>query len=87
MTTITATELARNLSRVLDRLEGGSGSLVVERNGRPVATLVPGVPAQSASEAMADLHGTLDDATGRAWLRDARAWRRWKGPGLRDPWA
>ena len=45
MRTVTATEAARNFSRMLDLLEHGSEEIVVLRNNQPVAKLVPGAPA------------------------------------------
>ncbi|MBI2940904.1 MAG: type II toxin-antitoxin system Phd/YefM family antitoxin [Chloroflexi bacterium] len=40
-TKITATELAKNLSDVLNRIRYRGERFVVERNGEPVATLAP----------------------------------------------
>lgn len=40
-TRITATELARSLSDVLNRVQDRSERFVIEHNGRPVATLAP----------------------------------------------
>lgn len=42
MKTVTATELARNLSRVLDRLAVEGEEVAVERYGEEVARLIPG---------------------------------------------
>ena len=41
MVRITATELARRLSKTLDRAEHGRESFVIERNGEPIAELRP----------------------------------------------
>ncbi|MGO9264180.1 MAG: hypothetical protein ACLQBA_04710 [Candidatus Binataceae bacterium] len=38
-TTITTTELARNLNRILDQLVNEGGEIVIERNSRRVARL------------------------------------------------
>ena len=68
MKTITATELARNLRRVLDRLAIEGEEIVIERNREQVARLLPGPARQTALEAMADLYRTLPEdaaATGR----------------------
>jgi len=87
--TVTATELARNLSRVLDRLAVEGEAVVVERNGQEVARLLPGAARQSALEAMGDLYRTLPDSAGATWEADSRR-GRWKGSrldkGIRDPW-
>jgi antitoxin (DNA-binding transcriptional repressor) of toxin-antitoxin stability system len=87
---ITATELARNLSRVLDRLPVEGEEVVIERNGQEVARLLPGPARQTALEAMADLYRTLPDSAGVTWEADSRK-GRWRGSrldkGTRDPWA
>ncbi|NLF16112.1 MAG: type II toxin-antitoxin system Phd/YefM family antitoxin [Lentisphaerae bacterium] len=73
MTTMTATELARNLSAVLDRLEHSSEEIVVVRHRHPVARLIPGAPRMSAMEAFADLYGAISADEGAAWSRDCAA--------------
>ena len=90
MRTITATELARNLRRVLDRLVIEGEEIVIERNREQVARLLPGPARQTALEAMADLYRTLPEDAAATWEADSRR-GRWKGSrldkGLRDPWA
>ena len=61
MRTITATELARNLRRVLDRLAIDGEEIVVERQSEKVARLLPGPARQTALQAMAELYRTLPD--------------------------
>jgi len=89
MRTITATELARNLRQVLDRLAVEGGEIIVERNHHQVARILPGSRHQTALEAMAGLYRTLPDRAGADWLTDSRDL-----PGVggladeaRDPWA
>jgi len=88
--TITATELARNLRRVLDRLAIEGEEIVIERNREQVARLLPGPARQTALEAMADLYRTLPEDAAATWEADSRR-GRWKGSrldkGVRDPWA
>jgi len=88
--TITATELARNLRRVLDRLVIEGEEIVIERNREQVARLLPGPARQTALEAMADLYRTLPEDAAATWEADSRK-GRWKGSrldkGVRDPWA
>ena len=90
MKTISATELARNLRRVLDRVVAEGEEIVIERNHAQIARLVPGPGRQNALEAMADLYRTLPDDVAATWETDARG-TRWKGnkvaKGVRDPWA
>lgn len=90
MKTVTATQLARNLRRVLDRLAIEGEEIVIERNGEQIARLVPGPARQTALEAMADLYRTLPPEAAATWEEDSRK-GRWKGSrldkGLRDPWA
>ncbi len=89
MKTITATDLARNLRRILDRLSVDGQDLVIERNRRQVARLVPGPARQTAIEALADLYRTLPSDTAAAWEIESRK-GRWKGSridkGIRNPW-
>jgi antitoxin (DNA-binding transcriptional repressor) of toxin-antitoxin stability system len=88
--TITATELARNLRRVLDRLAIEGEEIAIERNREQVARLLPGPARQTALEAMADLYRTLPEDAAATWEADSRR-GRWKGSrldkGVRDPWA
>ena len=88
MRTITATELARNLRRVLGRLAIEGEEIVIERNREQVARLLPGPARQIALQAMADLYRTLPEDAAATWEADSRQ-GRWKGSrldkGVRDP--
>jgi len=86
MVTMTATELARNLSSVLSRLEHGSEEVIIVRNRHIVGKLVPGAPAMTAMEAFADLFGAISDKEGKAWLKDCRRAERPLRKELADPW-
>jgi prevent-host-death family protein len=86
MRTISATEAARNFSRVLDLLEHESEEIIVVRNNHPVAKLIPGAPRLTALEALADLYRTLPDKEGTTWLRDSRRVGRGARRQVRDPW-
>ncbi len=79
MRTVTATEAARNFSRVLDSLEHESEEIVVLRNNQPVAKLLAGALHMTALEALADLYRTLPDAEGAAWLKDVLRASQGKG--------
>jgi len=89
MKTVTATHLARNLRRILDRLAVEGEGIVIERNRQQVARLLPGPGRQTALEVMADLYRTLPEGAAATWEADVRK-GRWKGKrldkGLRDPW-
>ena len=89
MKTVTVSELARNLSAVLDRVEREQEELVLVRNHRRIARLVPEPPAQNALEMFSDIYGTLDDSTASSLaeaLRSPRRGKRGTIGGLRDPW-
>jgi antitoxin (DNA-binding transcriptional repressor) of toxin-antitoxin stability system len=90
MKTITATELARNLSQVLDRLAAEQEEIVIERNHRQVARLTPGPGRLTALEALADLYRTLPEDAAATWEADSRAGvlqGKRLPKGIRDPWA
>jgi antitoxin (DNA-binding transcriptional repressor) of toxin-antitoxin stability system len=89
MRRITATELARNLSRVLDRLATEGEEIVIERNQREVARIVPGPAHQTALEAMADLYHVLPEDAAASWERDSRRTKlrgQTLDKGVRNPW-
>jgi prevent-host-death family protein len=92
MQTVTATELARNLRRILDRVEHSGEEIVVVRNGDAIARILPGPPHQTALEAMADLFRTLPADAAAGWVEVACGRGRDTGPEgtlleLDDPWA
>jgi antitoxin (DNA-binding transcriptional repressor) of toxin-antitoxin stability system len=90
MKTITATELARNLSEILDRLAVEGEEIVIERNHRQIARLIPGPGRLTALEALADVYRTLPVEAAATWEADSRA-SGLQGErlpkGVRDPWA
>lgn len=89
MKTLTVSELARNLSAVLDRVEREQEKLVLVRSHRRIARLVPEPPAQNALEMFSDIYGTLDDSAASSLaeaLRSARRGKRGTIGKLRDPW-
>ena len=55
MKTLTVTEVSRNFSAVMDGIESEQEEIVVVRNHRPIARLVPEPPAQNALEVLGDL--------------------------------
>lgn len=87
MKILTATEISRNFSRILDDLERGGEEIVIVRGKHPVARMVPGAPRLNALEALADLYHTIDDADGSAWLKDMENADRQVKKEMRDPWA
>ncbi len=87
MKTLTATEVSRHFSRVLDDLERGGDEVVILRGKHPVAKMVPGAPRMTALEALSDIYRTLDDTEGRTWLEDIAGADRPLRQEVRDPWA
>jgi len=72
MKIITSTELARNLREVLDSVARDGAEVLIERNRKPVAQLLPAPARQTALEAMADLHRTLPDRAAEGWSEGTR---------------
>jgi prevent-host-death family protein len=90
MKTLSVTEVARNFSAVLDTVERDQEEIVLVRNQRHVARLVPESPSQDALSVFGDLYRTLDDATAEALsaaIASGRKRRRGRISELRDPWA
>ena len=90
MKKLSVTEVARNFSAVLDAVERNQEEIVLVRNQRQIARLVPEAPSHDALEVFGDLYRTLDDETADALvaaLRDHRRSRRGRVSELRNPWA
>jgi antitoxin (DNA-binding transcriptional repressor) of toxin-antitoxin stability system len=90
MKTLSVTEVARNFSAVLDALERDQEEVILVRNQRHVARLVPEAPQQDALSVFGDLYRTLDDETADALssaLMSMRKRRRGRVSELRNPWA
>jgi prevent-host-death family protein len=88
--TLSVTEAARNFSAVLDSVERKQEEIVLVRNRRRVARLVPEPPEQDALEVFGDLFRTLDDETAEALTRAisaVRKSRRGRVSELKNPWA
>jgi antitoxin (DNA-binding transcriptional repressor) of toxin-antitoxin stability system len=89
MKILNVTEVARNFSSVLDKVEKDQEEVVLVRNHRQIARLVPEPPAQDALSVLGDLHRTLDDETAdelAAHVAKLRKSKHGKLAELRDPW-
>lgn len=90
MKTLSVTDVARNFSAVLDAVERDQEEVVLVRNQRYVARLVPEAPRRDALSVFGDLYRTLDDQTAEALsaaITSNRKSRRGRVAELRDPWA
>ncbi len=90
MKTLSVTEVARNFRKVLDSVEHGQEEVVLVRNRKHVARLVPEPPSENALEVFGDLYRTLDDRTADALsaaLSRARKSRTGRISELKNPWA
>jgi prevent-host-death family protein len=89
MRTLNVTEVARNFSAVMNRVESDQEEVVLVRNHKPIARLVPEPAAQNALEVLGDLYRTLDDATADALtasIRGPKNSKRGTVAELRNPW-
>ncbi len=88
MRTMTITELGKNLASVMEAVENQHDEVVVMRERKPVARLVPEPDEQDAFEILNDLGGGLDEASA-ADLVEAIDQGKKSGRGtlteLRDP--
>jgi len=90
MKTLTVTAVARNFSAVMNDVEAEQEEIVLVRNHRPIARLVPEPPVQNALEVLGDLYRVLDDETAGALASAIARAKTGKGSSLeelRDPWA
>jgi antitoxin (DNA-binding transcriptional repressor) of toxin-antitoxin stability system len=72
MQTISATELARNTSKILDRVISRGESVAVERNRAVIAQIIPPARTMTAAQALSGLEPNLSREQAAAWLRDSR---------------
>jgi prevent-host-death family protein len=89
MKTLSVTEVARNFSAVIDSVERDQQEIILVRNNRHVARLVPEAPRQDAMTVFGDLYRTLDDETADALsaaVSPRRKSRRGRLSELRNPW-
>jgi antitoxin (DNA-binding transcriptional repressor) of toxin-antitoxin stability system len=88
MQTISATELARNTSKILDRVISGGESVAVERNRAVIAQIIPAARTMTAAQALSGLEPGLSTEQAAAWLRDSKEEFGDKfDQAVRDPWA
>ena len=89
MKTLTVTEVARNFSAVMDEVERDQEEIILVRNHKTIARLVPESAAQNALEVLGDLYRTLDDKTADALVQAIGVARKVDGNtlnALRNPW-
>jgi len=90
MHAVSATEFARNFSRMLDQVEHQGITISIIRNQRQVASLVPQLRIQTATEAFGDLYRPLESSVTDDWMFDInRVAASLKGVVAeegRDPW-
>ncbi len=84
--------LARDFRRAWAAIETKGEEVVVTRDHRPVACIVPEPPPSTALDVFADLHGVLGERAGAAVANTLAAVRRGKRrraslQELRNPWA
>ena len=72
MHTVSATEFARNFSKMLDQVEHEGVTISIVRNRKQVATVVPCPRRESAMEAFGGLYRPLADAVKDDWMADIK---------------
>lgn len=90
MKMLSVTEVARNFSSIMDGIESDQEEIVLMRNNKAVARLVPEPQAQNALEVFGDLYHTLDHETADALSEAINGGRQGKQgtlDELRNPWA
>jgi len=90
MKTMTVTEAARNFSRVLDTVERKQEEVVLVRNHKQIARLIPEPAAQDALAVLGNLYRILDDETAEALSEAIDGSRQHENAtlkALRNPWA
>ena len=84
METISATELARSTSKVLDRVISCGETIAVERNRTVIAQIIPPARTMTAAQVLSGLGQFISREQASQWLRDSR---EGFDQTVRDPWA
>jgi prevent-host-death family protein len=87
--TLTVTAVARNFSAIMDEVERDQEEIILVRNSKTIARLVPESAAQNALDVLGDLYRTLDDTTADALVQAVAVGRKGAGTtltALRNPW-
>jgi len=84
MARLSATDVGRNLSEVLNRVAAGE-EIEVTRAGAPVAVISPPRPRLVSAERFRELLASAPEVDD-AFLDDLRDVRRDAGPAPEDPW-
>jgi PHD/YefM family antitoxin component YafN of YafNO toxin-antitoxin module len=90
MKILSVTEVARHFREVIDSVEQKQEEIVLVRNQKQVARLVPEAAPQNALEIFGDLYRTLDDKTAEALsfaISTLKRKRQGRVSELRNPWA
>lgn len=85
MRVISASDLARKTSAILERILTGE-TVSVMRNRAEIAHIVPAKRTMTAGQAIAGLEGKLTPAQGDSWLKDSRRESDQADEEVRDPW-
>ncbi|MBI2335202.1 MAG: type II toxin-antitoxin system Phd/YefM family antitoxin [Deltaproteobacteria bacterium] len=72
MREVSSTELARQLSQVLDLVESKGEEIVIVRNKQRIARILPGPVRMTALEALSDLYRTLPEQAAKGWVKESR---------------
>ncbi len=84
MTRLSATDVGRNLSDVLNRVAAGE-EIEVTRAGAPVAVISPPKPRLVSAERFRELLASAPEVD-EAFVDDLREIRRAAGPAPGNPW-
>ena len=85
-------QAARDFTKTWAVIESGGEEVIVKRNRRRIAGILPEPSVQTALEVFGDLHGVLQEPAGSALTRklaELRADQRRQGTlrEVRNPWA
>ena len=89
MKILSVTEVARHFRQVIDSVEHKQEEIVLVRNRKQVARLIPEAPSQNALEVFGDLYRTLDEKTAdklTSAIAAGRKSRQGRLSELRNPW-
>jgi len=85
MVIMTSTEFAKNIKKMLDKVELSGEEIILTRKRHRIARIVPAAHHMTAIEAFGDIYKTISPEAVDGWTEDSRMPAVLAGE-MRNPW-
>jgi len=81
---MTVTDFARNMKKVLNKIEYQGEEVLLVRNKKKLVKIIPQTSGGTALEVLSDIYRTLPENAGKTWLEDSKT--QAVVEEIRNPW-